>query len=198
MSLTGIRSSRARIAIVGLLGFLLAIVLVIRSGSEPHLISISGTFAASSLDEMLAQTEAIAIVEATGQVSVRWNSQDGRHWGKPGVDSFIYRDVTVRVVQALFGDPGATLILRDVGGTADGFTMEFEGAGSWVDGVQYLVLLQHVDSPVQGGSERVWTAVGLGQGQFSRAGGRWVDAIQGIRLSDDDLAAAVVRLARSK
>ncbi len=156
---------------------------------QPVTIRIGFTFAKSDLGSLARRADAIALVEPTGKSVEHWNSADNKRWGDIGSDSFIYRDVEVRVVKVVFGKvPGDTITIRGLGGTADAVRVEFEaGGGDFEPGGQYLVFLAYADFPMKEGTDPSWTAVRLSQGVFARENGRWLEPILGLTIEDADV-----------
>jgi hypothetical protein len=153
-------------------------------------VHIGASLGASTVKELADLADAIALVEVTGSSEARWNSTSGSRWGEPGTTSFIYRDTPVSVLRLIRGVAPSTFTLRLVGGVADGVDMDFEAGGPELTvGDQYLVFLERLDFPTQGGSEASWTAVRLAQGMYRRVGLGWVDDVQQLTVRDTDLAA---------
>lgn len=148
----------------------------------------------STLPDLLQQTKAIAIVEVVSDPSEHWNAKDNRSWGTLGDDSFIYRDVPVRVVRLEGGSLPSSLTLRDPGGTADGYEFEVDGTATWNVGSQYLVFVTRSTFPTREGAEDNWTPVRLGQGVFSWSGKDWYEPIQNLRVSGDEIQDVVALL----
>lgn len=152
-------------------------------------IHIAPALGASTVKELADLADAIVLVEVKGISEARWNSTDGRRWGEPGMTSFIYRDTPVSVVRLIRGVAPPAFSLRLVGGVADGVDMDFEAGGPEVTlGDHYLVFLERLDFPTQGGTEASWTAVRLAQGMYRRVSGGWFDDVQQLTVRDTDLS----------
>ena len=163
----------------------LAIALATRVGTTVTRVAIQGSFVQSSLPDLVKHAQAVAIVEMTAAPSEHWNSEGNKSWGTLGVDSFIYRDVPLKVVTVLSGSLPSTLTVRDLGGTADGFEFVFDGSADWEVGSRYLVFLEWRKFPVREGTEESWTPVRLCQGVFSWTGHDWFEHIQDIHIAAD-------------
>jgi hypothetical protein len=182
-----------RVRTAGLVGLPILVAIIVLLGlasqpAQPTRIVIHGAFEASTVDEMAAMADALAVIHVTGAPTERWNAADGKRWGEPGRDSWIYRDISVQVVEVYAGAIPSQMVLRDVGGSSDGVELVVESAGALETGRTYLALLAQIEFPMRGGGvEQAWAPVRFAQGLFVRKGDQWVDPVQGLVITDSDL-----------
>lgn len=140
--------------------------------------------------DLLAEADAIAIVEPTGQMDVHWNSADRRQWG-PGSGArvpWIYRDDRMRLVRTFRGSLPEVFDLRGVGGTVGDVHMDYVDQPDWQVGQRYLVLLEQEDTPTKEGFERMWSVFQMELGTFVPDGpGRWRNVDSSAVLEETDL-----------
>lgn len=140
----------------------------------------------------LKQADIIALVRATGEETVLWNNATNTPWtgGEGGHVPMIYRDQTVEVVKVIKGTlPGPTAIIRGVGGTIGAVTMEAEISTPLAAGAPHLVFLNHIDAPLEVGTEAALASTWHDYSVFTAGGGgRWVNAHNGITVTEEELA----------
>ncbi len=174
-------------------GFTLIIVALM--GARPGVRRVTvyaGAYPPISVSELVAKADAIALVRPTGEDSERWNSADGRAWTSDDREhpAYIYRDEDVTVVKVLRGTLAeGALVVRQVGGEADGVRMHFEDDPDWQPDSTYLAFLREYETPTQTGTERRWTILWQDRGVFSSDGrGGWTNTRSGEAIARDELA----------
>jgi hypothetical protein len=136
------------------------------------------------------------VLRATGESNVHWNSHDGRAWASSdrARPAYIYSDETVVVEQVISGDVNTgRMILRKLGGTADGVWMHFENDPALSPGMPYLVFLRYYDTPTQTGSERFWTVTWMDRGVFASDGAAWYNSDADMWLSEREVEALATK-----
>jgi len=97
-------------------------------------------------------TAASAVVE--GQATETWASWNAAH-------SRIYTYTRVRVSRALKGTPAETIVVKQLGGSADGYTQHVAGVRPMQTGEEALLFLRPSEA-----HDGTMVVVGLMQGQF--------------------------------
>lgn len=146
------------------------------TGDHEHIL-ISAFGPQLSLAELTAAAETIAIVVPTARDSVHWNNATNSRWESDdlAILAMIYNDQTVQVVHLAKGPAASELEIRNVGGSVGGVTFTLEGLAALRPGEEYLVYLEQVDTPTEGGPEPALSFVGQGQGVFRLVEGRFVN-----------------------
>lgn len=152
-------------------------------------ISIQSSVTQGTVQDLVDRASALAIVKPTGVMNAHWNAADNHKWGKVGQDSYVYKEVEVELVASVTGEVPKKFTIRDLGGSADGYKVTFDGSTEWTSDETYLVFLAEVPFPTKEGDETVWTSVRLGQGVFHQEGPSWYEPIQGLTIQEKDLAA---------
>ncbi len=154
-----------------------------------HHYRLSGSYPEYSVEDLLALTDAVAIVTPKGDPTVHWNSADNTPWalGDVGRRSFIYADQPVSVERLLSGELPGELVVRSVGGIVGDYELEFEEAPVWDRNVQVLVLLRSEKTPTKEGVEVAWTVVRSGHGVFTQSSdGLWKNPLD-ISIAEEDV-----------
>lgn len=162
----------------------------LRDANPRHIIYVNASGSQYTVDELMEQSDAIAIVVATGNAKDHWNNMANAQWSPSpgsGRSALIVRDNELLLVRTLRGSFESGDSVRTIGGTAAGVQMVFEGEPILRAGKQYILFLQAVDWPTQEGVERVFAPVAEGQGIFSATvGGSYTNAA-GITLASSFL-----------
>ncbi|HET7182234.1 MAG TPA: hypothetical protein VFI15_08395 [Candidatus Limnocylindrales bacterium] len=170
---------------VALIGLLIA-----NGTNAPTIVSYGGIERPFEAQELLGMADAVVVAKYTGESNVHWNSADGKAWSGTGPDDYplVYRDDTFEIVRTIRGGTLPDhLVIRGVGGTADGVTVVFEGQPKWKVGEAVVLLIAFKDTPLEAGTEKAWTLVANHQGAFRAVGADWASDM-GLKVRERDLA----------
>ncbi len=134
-----------------------------------QIIRVAGVYPEYTREDLAAQSDAVAIIQALGDPRVHWNSADNTPWAldQVGLRSHIVRDQEMVVDEVLSGSVPGTLVLRGFGGTVGDVTVEYEEEPTLVAGQRYLAFLRSVDLPTRDGFEKSWILVFQQNGLFT-------------------------------
>ena len=173
------RTANAPMLIAVAVLVLTAAILIIASQLQPHVttISYSSSERMVTAEEIARSADAVLVARFTGKTNVHWNNSTNKAWTseETGDWPLIYRDDVFDVVRVIRGElPSNSIVVRGLGGSADGVTVRFDGQVDWQVGKLVLLALQTRDTPLQGGTtESAWVVVANHQGAFLEAGSKW-------------------------
>jgi hypothetical protein len=171
------------LAVLGIAGLILLL-----NAQQRDLIVITSAGPEVSIEDLTASAEIIAIVTATGENKVHWNSEDNSKWESQDarVLAMIYNDQTVEAIRILKGEVPDRLTIRNIGGTVDGTEFRLDGLKEMREGSQYLVYLKTFDTPTREGVESALSFVAQGQGIFELTEHGFVNEV-GLTIGLSDL-----------
>ena len=123
---------------------------------------------ALSLEELADQSEIIA----HGRVISSWGAWDSGH-------KYIWTHYRIEILDPIRGNPGASVVASEPGGSLDGLTMRISGAPDYAVGEEAIVFLYR--TPI--GYLR---ATGYGQGKYTVTHGRIHANMHGLELLKHD------------
>jgi hypothetical protein len=130
-----------------------------------------------SLQELIDQSELIV----HGRVTRSWAAWDSGR-------KYIWTHYQIEVIDPIRGNPGASVVASEPGGSVDGFNMTAAGAVEYTPGEQAIVFLYRT-------SVGYFRATGLGQGKYTVASDGRVHAnLKGLDLVRRDPASHGVSL----
>jgi hypothetical protein len=104
---------------------------------------------ALSLEGLIDRSEIIA----HGRVTRAWPAWDNSH-------KYIWTHYRIEVIDPIRGNPGASMVVSEPGGSLDGVSMSISGAPGYALGEEAIVFLYR--TPIG-----YWRATGFGQGKYT-------------------------------
>lgn len=169
----------ARWAFAGILAFV-GLVVVIDAGRTPTTFVIHASSPVLSISALAAAADDVILVAGTGHAQGRF--VDGDVTAQLGLPHMIVTDHTVDLIEARSGLLPQSAVIRQGGGSLDGFTVFVDGAEKSFDlGKQYVLFVRRE-------ADSSFTIVGPGIGTFILGpDGDWHNQA-GQTLESDELA----------
>jgi hypothetical protein len=141
-------------------------------------VHVRATYGEYVPEELLARSDAVAVIRVMAIGTARWNSATNQPWAldEIGLRSHIYTDTPVEVVRPIEGVLPEEFWVRGVGGRVGGVRVIYDEQPVLEEGREYLAVLAYVDTPMETGTEGAWTFVWSGHGLFAGDGkGGWIN-----------------------